>query len=123
MSLVFSGETSAHDYQKLYQEDAAMLTESIKETIDNILVSQSTRIFMCYFHLSPIKLHLSFSLEGKIGERASTEDYFLEWLISTIGIHFTDISDAVIKLLSDLFTFQFILNCLFTSAKKKRIMY
>jgi len=96
---MYSGETSAHDYQRLYQEDVAMLKESVEDTIGKILATQSTRVFMSYFHLSPIKLHLSFSLEGKIRDQASTEDYFIEWLISTIGIHFTDISDAVIKLL------------------------
>ena len=91
---MFTAQTSAHDYRKYYQEDIKMLKESVEESIEKILVTQSTKILMCYFHLSPIKVHLSFSLEGS---STANEDYLFEWFISTIGIHFTDISDAVIK--------------------------
>lgn len=97
MSLMFSTQTSAHDYHKYFIEDTKILKESIEQSIDQILTTQSAKIMMCYFHLSPIKLHLSFSLEGDIKDHTSAESYFLEWFISTIGIHFTDISDAVIK--------------------------
>uniref|UniRef100_A0A7M5UBR4 Intermembrane lipid transfer protein VPS13-like C-terminal domain-containing protein n=2 Tax=Clytia hemisphaerica TaxID=252671 RepID=A0A7M5UBR4_9CNID len=95
MSLMFTAQTTAHDYHKYYEEDIKMLKESVEESIEKILVTQSTKILMCYFHLSPIKIHLSFSLEGN---STANEDYLFEWFISTIGIHFTDISDAVIKL-------------------------
>jgi len=60
--------------------------------------SQSSNLLLEYLHLSPIKIHLSFSLEGRLSSSKSSEEELLEWLISTVGIHFTDISDAEIKL-------------------------
>ena len=84
----------------LFEEDTKFSKESIMKSVNAILESQSTKMLIEYFHLSPVKIHLSFSLEGQgqPSEKKSSEEDLLEWLISTIGIHFTDISDAEIKL-------------------------
>lgn len=96
---LYSSDTMATSPANFYEEDRKLVGESTQETIEQILVSQSTKVLMLYFHLSPIKIHLSFSLEnqGESSGSMSIEGNFLELLISTVGIHLTDISDAVIK--------------------------
>lgn len=98
MSLYSSDDSTATYSASLYEQDINLVSVNTQEMIDQILLSQSTKVLMLYFHLSPIKIHLSVTLENQSSRmNKSTETYFLEWLMSTVGIHFTDISDAVIK--------------------------
>lgn len=96
---LYSSDAIATIHKNFYEEDVKLVQESTQETIEHVLLSQSTKVLMLYFHLSPIKIHLSFSLEKQVdGTNTSREaNGLLELLISTVGIHFTDISDAVIK--------------------------
>ena len=85
------------DTMKLFKQDQSLVKQDIGESIQGVIESYSSNILVGYFHLSPVKIHLSFSLEGRLRTAATSEEEILEWLISTVGIHFTDISDAEIK--------------------------
>ena len=85
------------DMDDLFQQDKELIAESVCQSINQIVESYSSNILVSYFHLSPVKIHLSFSLEGRLSSHLSSEEELLEWLISTVGIHFTEVSDAEIK--------------------------
>lgn len=85
------------DMHDLFQQDKELIAENVCQSINQIVESYSSNILVSYFHLSPVKIHLSFSLEGRLSSHSSSEEELLEWLISTVGIHFTEVSDAEIK--------------------------
>lgn len=85
------------DMHDLFQQDKELIAENVCQLINQIVESYSSNILVSYFHLSPVKIHLSFSLEGRLSSHSSSEEELLEWLISTVGIHFTEVSDAEIK--------------------------
>ncbi|XP_057314177.1 intermembrane lipid transfer protein VPS13A-like isoform X2 [Hydractinia symbiolongicarpus] len=92
-SIALSGHTQ-------FLQDNAFVKESVEESLRMVLESKSSQMLISYFHLSPVKIHLSFSMDDELNEssKSSSNDELLQWFISTIGIQFTDISDAVIKL-------------------------
>lgn len=99
MSLMRNSSTALSGHTQFLQ-DNAFVKESVEESLRMVLESKSSQMLISYFHLSPVKIHLSFSMDDELNEssKSSSNDELLQWFISTIGIQFTDISDAVIKL-------------------------
>ncbi|XP_065685047.1 intermembrane lipid transfer protein VPS13A isoform X3 [Hydra vulgaris] len=81
----------------LLVDDMKVVQKSEEQAVIELLGSHSSNLVLNYFHLSPIKIHLSFSIESRKVD-TNINLALLEWLVSTIGIHFTDVSDIVIKL-------------------------
>ncbi|GFN81254.1 vacuolar protein sorting-associated protein 13a-like, partial [Plakobranchus ocellatus] len=53
--------------------------------------------FYDYFHLSPIKIHLSFSLQG-MGSSESTQSMIFGVFLQSVGVVLTDVQDVLFKL-------------------------
>ncbi|XP_077417334.1 intermembrane lipid transfer protein VPS13A isoform X1 [Vanacampus margaritifer] len=103
--------TSVQQEVELFEKDV----EYIKTELNYVSAADTTPISLYeYFHISPIKLHLSFSLStgGKDGlkEKRDTElipVQSLNLLLKSIGATLTDVQDVVFKLAFFELTFQF----------------
>uniref|UniRef100_A0A4W6GBS7 Vacuolar protein sorting 13 homolog A n=1 Tax=Lates calcarifer TaxID=8187 RepID=A0A4W6GBS7_LATCA len=96
---------------ELFEKDI----EYIKTELNHVSAADTTPISLYeYFHISPIKLHLSFSLstggEDGLKEKRDTElipVQSLNLLLKSIGATLTDVQDVVFKLAFFELTFQF----------------
>uniref|UniRef100_A0A4W5L2E6 Vacuolar protein sorting 13 homolog A n=1 Tax=Hucho hucho TaxID=62062 RepID=A0A4W5L2E6_9TELE len=96
---------------ELFEKDI----EYLKTELNNISAADTSPISLFeYFHISPIKLHLSFSLSsgGEDGNKEKRETEVipvqsLNLLLKSIGATLTDVQDVVFKLAYFELTFQF----------------
>ncbi|XP_048360331.1 intermembrane lipid transfer protein VPS13A [Sphaerodactylus townsendi] len=98
----FSGEVPKDQELKLFKKDV----EAVQEELKNVSSTDTSQISLYeYFHISPIKLHLSFSLSTG-GEDSNKEEkrkelipvQSLNLLLKSIGTTLTDVQDVVLKL-------------------------
>uniref|UniRef100_A0A4W6GB83 Vacuolar protein sorting 13 homolog A n=1 Tax=Lates calcarifer TaxID=8187 RepID=A0A4W6GB83_LATCA len=103
--------TTSEQEVELFEKDI----EYIKTELNHVSAADTTPISLYeYFHISPIKLHLSFSLstggEDGLKEKRDTElipVQSLNLLLKSIGATLTDVQDVVFKLAFFELTFQF----------------
>ncbi|XP_030592859.1 intermembrane lipid transfer protein VPS13A isoform X2 [Archocentrus centrarchus] len=103
--------TSAEQEVELFEKDI----KYIKTELNHVSSADTSPISLYeYFHISPIKLHLSFSLstggEDGLKEKRDTElipVQSLNLLLKSIGATLTDVQDVVFKLAFFELTFQF----------------
>ncbi|XP_061671891.1 vacuolar protein sorting-associated protein 13A isoform X2 [Syngnathoides biaculeatus] len=103
--------TSVQQEVELFEKDV----EYMKTELNHVSTADTTAISLYeYFHISPIKLHLSFSLstggEDGLKEKRETElipVQSLNLLLKSIGATLTDVQDVVFKLAFFELTFQF----------------
>ncbi|KAL8203308.1 UNVERIFIED_CONTAM: Vacuolar protein sorting-associated protein 13A, partial [Gekko kuhli] len=98
----FSDEVPKDQEIELFKKDV----EAVQEELKNISSTDTSQISLYeYFHISPIKLHLSFSLSTG-GEESNKEEKHndlipvqsLNLLLKSIGTTLTDVQDVVLKL-------------------------
>ncbi|XP_072243961.1 intermembrane lipid transfer protein VPS13A isoform X2 [Leuresthes tenuis] len=102
---------TAEQEVELFEKDI----EYIKTELNHVTAADTSPISLYeYFHISPIKLHLSFSLstggEDGLKEKRDTElipVQSLNLLLKSIGATLTDVQDVVFKLAFFELTFQF----------------
>ncbi|KAM4575849.1 intermembrane lipid transfer protein VPS13A isoform 2-T2 [Odontesthes bonariensis] len=102
---------TAEQEVELFENDM----ENIKTELNYVSTADTSPISLYeYFHISPIKLHLSFSLstggEDGLKEKRDTEVIpvqSLNLLLKSIGATLTDVQDVVFKLAFFQLTFQF----------------
>ncbi|KAM3611748.1 uncharacterized protein V6R79_023535 [Siganus canaliculatus] len=103
--------TSSEQEVELFEKDI----EYMKTEINNVSAADTSPISLYeYFHISPIKLHLSFSLStgGEDGLKEQRDKELipvqsLNLLLKSIGATLTDVQDVVFKLAFFELTFQF----------------
>ncbi|KAG7223425.1 hypothetical protein INR49_015528, partial [Caranx melampygus] len=103
--------TSSEQEVELFEKDV----EYIKTELNHVSAADTSPTSLYeYFHISPIKLHLSFSLstggEDGLKEKRDTElipVQSLNLLLKSIGATLTDVQDVVFKLAFFELTFQF----------------
>ncbi|CAJ1068435.1 vacuolar protein sorting-associated protein 13A isoform X2 [Xyrichtys novacula] len=103
--------TSSEQEVELFEKDI----EYIRTELDNVSAADTSPISLYeYFHISPIKLHLSFSLStgGEDGLKEKRDKEIipvqsLNLLLKSIGATLTDVQDVVFKLAFFELTFQF----------------
>ncbi|XP_023259065.1 vacuolar protein sorting-associated protein 13A isoform X2 [Seriola lalandi dorsalis] len=103
--------TSSEQEVELFEKDI----EYIKTELNHVSAADTSPTSLYeYFHISPIKLHLSFSLstggEDGLKEKRDTElipVQSLNLLLKSIGATLTDVQDVVFKLAFFELTFQF----------------
>ncbi|KAM9359845.1 intermembrane lipid transfer protein VPS13A [Symphorus nematophorus] len=103
--------TTSEQEVELFEKDV----EYIKTELNDVSTADTSTISLYeYFHISPIKLHLSFSLstggEDGLKEKRDTElipVQSLNLLLKSIGATLTDVQDVVFKLAFFELTFQF----------------
>ncbi|XP_054629023.1 vacuolar protein sorting-associated protein 13A isoform X2 [Dunckerocampus dactyliophorus] len=106
-----AGAVTALQEVELFEKDV----EYIKTELNHASAADTTPISLYeYFHISPIKLHLSFSLStgGEDGLKGKRETEVipiqsLNLLLKSIGATLTDVQDVVFKLAFFELTFQF----------------
>ncbi|XP_077200846.1 intermembrane lipid transfer protein VPS13A isoform X1 [Paroedura picta] len=98
----FSDEVPKDQEIELFKKDV----ETVEEDLKNISSTDTSQISLYeYFHISPIKLHLSFSLSTG-GEDSNKEEnrkdlipvQSINLLLKSIGTTLTDVQDVVLKL-------------------------
>ncbi|XP_071339167.1 intermembrane lipid transfer protein VPS13A isoform X1 [Trachinotus anak] len=103
--------TSSEQEVELFEKDI----EYIKQELNHVSAADTSPISLYeYFHISPIKLHLSFSLStgGEDGLKEKRDKELipvqsLNLLLKSIGATLTDVQDVVFKLAFFELTFQF----------------
>ena len=117
MSLYNSNTRNTNELTQL-ESDMLVVQKTEEQLVNTLLGSHSSNLLLNYFHLSPVKIHLSFSIESHKVE-ANTNSELFEWLVSAIGIHFTDVSDIVIKYV--LLCYRFLIFIKFQKNSKNKI--
>ncbi|KAM7018715.1 intermembrane lipid transfer protein VPS13A isoform 2-T2 [Tautogolabrus adspersus] len=103
--------TSSEQEVELFEKDI----EYIRTELNHVSAADNSQISLYeYFHISPIKLHLSFSLSsgGEDGNKEKRDKELipvqsLNLLLKSIGATLTDVQDVVFKLAFFELTFQF----------------
>ncbi|KAK3540200.1 hypothetical protein QTP70_028391 [Hemibagrus guttatus] len=106
-----AGTVTSEQEVKLFEKDI----EYLKTGLNHVSSTDTSPISLYeYFHISPIKLHLSFSLSsgGEDGNKEKRETELipvqsLNLLLKSIGATLTDVQDVVFKLAFFELTFQF----------------
>ncbi|XP_060894887.1 vacuolar protein sorting-associated protein 13A isoform X2 [Labrus mixtus] len=107
----YASTTSSEQEVELFEKDI----EYIKTELNHVSAADNSPISLYeYFHISPIKLHLSFSLSsgGEDGMKEKRDKELipvqsLNLLLKSIGATLTDVQDVVFKLAFFELTFQF----------------
>lgn len=86
--------TKEEDHEALIEKDKAMTKGGLKEFAAQFS-EQGVKDFFDMLHLSPIKVHLSFSLSADSKNRSGS---LFNLLLQSFGVTFTEIQDAVLKL-------------------------
>ncbi|XP_036434443.1 vacuolar protein sorting-associated protein 13A isoform X2 [Colossoma macropomum] len=106
-----AGTVTSEQEVELFEKDV----EYLKTGLNNVSATDTSPISLYeYFHISPIKLHLSFSLSsgGEDGNKTKRETEVipvqsLNLLLKSIGATLTDVQDVLFKLAFFELTFQF----------------
>uniref|UniRef100_A0AAR2KLL4 Vacuolar protein sorting 13 homolog A n=1 Tax=Pygocentrus nattereri TaxID=42514 RepID=A0AAR2KLL4_PYGNA len=106
-----AGTVTSEQEVELFEKDI----EYLKTGLNNVSATDTSPISLYeYFHISPIKLHLSFSLSsgGEDGNKTKRETELipvqsLNLLLKSIGATLTDVQDVLFKLAFFELTFQF----------------
>ncbi|XP_058245185.1 vacuolar protein sorting-associated protein 13A isoform X2 [Hemibagrus wyckioides] len=106
-----AGTVTSEQEVELFEKDI----EYLKTGLNHVSATDTSPISLYeYFHISPIKLHLSFSLSsgGEDGNKEKRETEVipvqsLNLLLKSIGATLTDVQDVVFKLAFFELTFQF----------------
>uniref|UniRef100_A0A8L0DRB9 Vacuolar protein sorting 13 homolog C n=1 Tax=Oncorhynchus mykiss TaxID=8022 RepID=A0A8L0DRB9_ONCMY len=89
---------AAESHTKLIEKDLAMLQAELMEAS---MTDNSGLSFFEYFHISPIKLHLSLSL-GSSGDESGQQEMMaiqsVNLLLKSLGATLTDVDDLIFKL-------------------------
>uniref|UniRef100_A0A224XG50 Putative vacuolar protein n=1 Tax=Panstrongylus lignarius TaxID=156445 RepID=A0A224XG50_9HEMI len=98
MVKLFESESTSEDDQIYFNKDLE-LAEKPLEFYVSMTSSQEQKNFYDYLHLSPLKIHVSFSLSGGGGStQESSMPPFLNLLMQSFGVTLTDVQDVVFKL-------------------------
>ena len=84
--------------KEFLKEDLDMAKRQLKEVV-SLHVMQGQKDFFDYLHLSPLKVHVSFSLTSyKAGKASSQRSNFFSLFLQSLGVTITDTDDIVFRL-------------------------
>jgi len=85
--------------KEFLKEDLELAKKPLKE-LATLRVSQGQKDFFDYLHLSPLKVHVSFSLTSyKAGQRSDrNKSNFFSLFLQSLGVTITDTDDIVFRL-------------------------
>ncbi|XP_077994048.1 intermembrane lipid transfer protein VPS13A-like isoform X3 [Glandiceps talaboti] len=103
--LMFETEPPTQEQQLvLYKEDVAQIETKLKDSQEVQSAMGEERNFYDNFHLSPIKIHLSFSLHdsgddpGASSAQRSAGNAPVHLLLQSVGVTLTNVQDVIFKL-------------------------
>lgn len=90
------------------QKDLILVRQSLKEATSVLISSRPQKIFFEYIHLSPLKLHLSFSLGGTahlttfsgsvVPHSNSLRSDIVDFFLNSVGVTLTEIKNVELKM-------------------------
>lgn len=99
---LFSQEKKQLEEESYFAEDMEKVAVTLKETEAVKAALQTQRlVFLEYFHLSPLKINLSFSLASSLDDEDEDQAFIHElwdFFIDSVGATLTDINDAELRL-------------------------
>ncbi|XP_048577905.1 intermembrane lipid transfer protein VPS13A-like isoform X2 [Nematostella vectensis] len=82
-----------------FKMDMDSVAVELKETLAVKAALQTQRVFLEYFHLSPLKVNLSFSLESVVDDPDQAfAEHIMDFFMDSIGATLIDMNDAQLKL-------------------------
>lgn len=85
-----------------FQSDLLVAQRSLREVGTIIGTSEASKIFFEYLHLSPLKLHVSFSLNGVAHVAHEVPSTFtsdiLDFFLSSVGVTLTEVKDVELRM-------------------------
>ncbi|XP_053387649.1 intermembrane lipid transfer protein VPS13A-like isoform X4 [Mercenaria mercenaria] len=101
LDLFSSDQEPSRDQEKQMLEDDIERTEKDLITTMGVSLASEQKMFYDYLHLSPIKVHLSFSLQGGgggDGKPTQLHSNVINVFLQSVGVVLTDVQDVVFKL-------------------------
>ncbi|KAK3690734.1 hypothetical protein RRG08_061173 [Elysia crispata] len=95
---LFASDANTQREQEVvaFKADVEATKRDLKEQAGVSMKAKSVT-FYDYFHVSPIKIHLSFSLQG-MGSSESTQSMIFGVFLQSVGVVLTDVQDVLFKL-------------------------
>ncbi|GFR83880.1 vacuolar protein sorting-associated protein 13A-like, partial [Elysia marginata] len=95
---LFASDASTQREQEVvaFKADVEATKRDLKEQAGVSMKAKSVT-FYDYFHVSPIKIHLSFSLQG-MGSSDSAQSMIFGVFLQSVGVVLTDVQDVLFKL-------------------------
>jgi len=100
IDLFTSEETRGKEIDQ-YQWDMETAQRSLAESPEFQAAQNDARYFFDYFHLSPLKIHVSFSMTGGHSIQDSNQSHgapVLNLLFQSVGVAFTEVQDVEFRL-------------------------
>ncbi|XP_060560724.1 intermembrane lipid transfer protein Vps13-like isoform X2 [Ruditapes philippinarum] len=101
LDLFSSDQEASRDQEKQLMEEDIERTEKDLITTMGVSLASEQKMFYDYLHLSPIKVHLSFSLQGGgggDGKPTQLHSNVINVFLQSVGVVLTDVQDVVFKL-------------------------
>ncbi|XP_074661340.1 intermembrane lipid transfer protein VPS13A-like [Tubulanus polymorphus] len=105
VDLLFTNEKDLIRVSEKFKEDALMVSSSLMESDVGSLIAEGQKNFYDDLHFSPLKIHISFSLQGsdsseENGNKSATPVgmNFINLFLQSVGVVLTDVQDVVFKL-------------------------
>ncbi|KAH9508945.1 hypothetical protein Btru_048361 [Bulinus truncatus] len=98
---IFGQSTSPDKENFQLQHDLCFARQSLKEATAILIASRPQKIFFEYIHLSPLKLHLSFSLHGKAfnsSQTSSLKGDVVDFFLNSVGVTLTEIKNVELRM-------------------------
>ncbi|KAL9969256.1 hypothetical protein ACROYT_G021452 [Oculina patagonica] len=101
MTSFFSQQKELLEEENYFEEDMKRVAVPLRETEAVKAALETQKVFLEYFHLSPLKINLSFSLASSFDEEDEDQAFaqdLLDFFVDSIGATLTDINDAQLKM-------------------------
>ncbi|XP_039291061.1 vacuolar protein sorting-associated protein 13 [Nilaparvata lugens] len=100
VSFFEAGDISDEEEIKRFKNDCKSIDEELMSRVE-LISSREQKNYYDFFHFSPIKMHVSFSLSGGIGGSGGVHGSLppiVSLLTQSLGVTLTDMHDVVFKL-------------------------
>lgn len=96
MSVLATRERTLEEDREFFTRDTSLGNEQLLSLV-SVQSLQEQKNFYDLLHFSPLKIHISFSLQSGAGMLDSTFPEFLNVLLQGLGVTLTDMHDVVFK--------------------------
>ncbi|CAG7785731.1 unnamed protein product [Allacma fusca] len=90
---VFFQNVKMKQAAEYFKKDLKKYCTPVEEIFARQITTQGQKHFYDFLHFSPLKIHLSFSMEG-----TTLSNNFLKLLLQSVGVTLTEVQDVVFKL-------------------------
>ncbi|CAH1789713.1 unnamed protein product [Owenia fusiformis] len=103
IDLFSSGAIPEEQELEYFRNDTSMIRMQLKDTDASLSSHKEQKNFYDILHVSPLKIHISFSLQGGGGDKeggkpTQIQSNIINLFLQSVGVVLTDIQDVVFKL-------------------------